>query len=53
MNNIPKAVPLQFPNNPLDFQKSVENFSRITDKAFKDIFKGEIRGSFRNCIIYM
>ena len=46
MNNIPKAVPLQFPNNPLDFQKSVENFSRITDKAFKDIFKGEIRGSF-------
>lgn len=39
MNN---AIP--FPDCPV--AQNLENFSRTTDRAFKDIFKGEIRGSF-------
>ena len=36
--------PIPFPDAPV--AQNLENFSRTTDRAFKDIFKGEIRGSF-------
>lgn len=48
-SNIPMMNPAPISPGMKDFfsmQQSVESFTRMTDKAFKELFKGEIRGSF-------